>query len=143
MKKLDLPNPEPPDDLGESYEFPNDPEKLSGMHLGQLMLRISSYLSYSTRLLGSIESDITLLDSFCKDAVAKFRMDNETKRMAADMMEAVAATQDIQLAELRTRKIRRLAIQAKLSAAVKSYEIQYSALSRELARRSMEYKMIQ
>ena len=143
MEKMRLPRPERPESFGETYEFPDDPSALSDTALGQLMLRLAAYYSYSIVLLGTVDSELALLEAFCKDAVAKFRLENELGRLNADMVEATAAAIDPNIADLRNRKIRRGAVQNRLKSYTESYQFQYNALSRELTRRSSSYKMIQ
>ena len=141
LDKFRLPFPERPEDFGETYEFPNDPDTLSDIRLGTLMLKISAYFSYSTRMLGVVESEIAILDSLLKEGIARFRMDPENKRMNVDLVEAAVAVTDAKFADLRTRKVRRTAVQLRLKAAPESHKILFGAFSRELARRGMTVKM--
>ncbi|KKK58347.1 hypothetical protein LCGC14_3045360, partial [marine sediment metagenome] len=61
-----LPLPSKPKNNEPEYEFPTDPSSLTSTELGQLMLRFASWYGYTVRLLGTADSELTLVDAELK-----------------------------------------------------------------------------
>ena len=141
MEKLNLPEVDRPTGLGEKYEFPDDPDTLTSNKLGQLLLRITAYNSYVVRVIGSVESDVLILETVYKELLAKYRRDNDFGKMTSDAFENLAAVSDKEISEVRDRLVKRQALLIQLKSFASMYQLQYAALSRELARRGQELKM--
>lgn len=150
LKKVEskgLPLPHKPTTKDPEFEFPEDPSGLSGTRLSQMMGRFTAWYAYTQRLLGLLDSELTLVDAEYKlllvQAGLRLRSESEYgKRPSADIIEgAVLLEADDDLLGLRDRKLELTAIKVQLASRILIYEKCYQALSRELTRREMEARI--
>ena len=138
-----LPLPSKPKNKEPEYEFPTDPSSLTSTELGQLMLRFASWYGYTVRLLGTADSELTLVDAELKLTVHQRGLEirDTLGRVSADVVEAAVLKEHAELGPLNKRRLELTAVKIQLEARLKIYEKMHLALSRELARREMEARI--
>ncbi len=138
-----LPLPKKPSEKDPEYEFPTDPASLNNPELGQLMLRFAGWYGYAVRLMGTAESELTLIDAEFRLTVNQQGLEiRETLgRVSADVVEAAVLKEHEELGPMNKRRLELTAVKIQLEARLKIYEKMHLALSRELARREMEARV--
>lgn len=140
-----LPLPAKPRTEDPQFDFPTEPDKLSNIQLGQLMLRMTAYHAYALRLYGMADAEYTVVDTEFKLLASRegLKIREEVGRVSADVVESlvVSSGANNEVIELFQRKTKLEAIKNQLDIRLKIYEKCWQALSRELARRELETKM--
>lgn len=144
IKKRKLPLLGKPAFDAPEFSFPNDPDSVTSTQLGQLMLRFAAWRGYAQRLLGTVDTELTVLEAEYKLKVGveglKVRKEMEG-RPSADTVEAAVLERNEELAPLYERRLKLLAARTQLTARLVVYEGLYQALSRELSRRELEARI--
>ena len=135
-----LPLPKKPRGRDPQFDFPDDPDALGSNELGQLMMRMASYLGYTQRLLGIADSELALVEAEYRLRVNTAGLEARERlgRVAADVVEAAVLAENGDLVPLYERRLRLMTVCIQLKSRLSMYEKFYQALSRELSRREME-----
>lgn len=143
LRKQNLPLPAKPKGENVEYEFPEDPNSVTNIELGQLMAQFASFFGYTQRLLGLAESEFILVEAEYKLQIHTrgIKLREEHGRISADAIEAMVLGEDGDLTELYKRYLELLTIKTQLDSRIKIFQAAYSALSRELSRREMEVRL--
>lgn len=141
LSETGLPLPKKPEGFAGEYEFPQDPTKLSGLELAQLMGRLAAWRGYLMRVMGLQEvklmSSETVYDIMLGAAMSKAQGD---KREVKEVLKARAIIEDKNLTRM-TQRITELQAQSHLLKTQDAvYGLQWAALSREQGRRSDEIR---
>jgi class 3 adenylate cyclase len=140
--KQHLPIPGKPKGKDPQFELPDDPDALKSPRLGDLMMRMSAWLSRSQYLYGLADSELVIVDKEFARELAERGPDIRERigRVAADVVEATMMNEneDEELEELYKRRVKLLSVTKRLESMIKIYERGYQALSRELSRRELE-----
>jgi hypothetical protein len=138
-----LPQPRKPNSKDPEFTFPEDPNQIRSIEIGQWMLKFTGFLTYTTRLLGLVDSELVGLDAEYKEAINNYAAETREKigiRVNAEVVESAVLKAHPDLEPLYGRKVELNAIRVQLEARAKIYDKGYAAMSRELARREMESK---
>lgn len=144
LRRQRLPMPRRPSVADPEYEFPDDPEALTLVQLGQLMLRYAGYAGYTYRLLGILESELVALEREYRLKVGQYGIAVRERlggRPAAETVEAHVLAEHTELLPLVKRLTELETVRANLKRAIEAYTLHWQALSREQARRSDERRM--
>lgn len=142
LKRQQLPLPKRPTSEQPEYEFPEDPDAVTSVELGQLMLRYAAYHGYTLRLMGVVDSELTAIESEYQLRIQTHGLveRQELGRVAFDAIEAAVLVKYPELYAMKRRvtELRTIRVQLETSATI--YERHWTALSREQARRAAEAK---
>jgi hypothetical protein len=143
FNKQKLPMPAKPKEWVREYEFPEDPSMLTGMELGQLMLRLSASYGYVLRLLGVLDAELVAVDAEYEVRVMTYgiKAREELGRVNREMVEAHVVYAHAELRGLRKRRVELRTVRAMLDTCAKIYLFHHQALSREQSRRAEEIRM--
>ena len=130
--------------LGSEYDFPTDVSRLTSNQLGTLRLQLSAWYSWTLKLLGDEESDITAIETAYNMALGvrmhEIAQGYEKNKPVKETLMALAIKSDDRLAVLtRTLTEKRMMVR-RLAAQADVYKGQLSDLSREQSRRENEQK---
>ncbi len=136
-----LPLPRQPSGKNLEYNYPDDPDSMSDIELGQKMSKFMAWYTYCMRLLGIVESEQVPVESEYMQrmgvAILEVR-ETLAGRPPAKLVEALILRDDVELGKLHKRKIELASVKAQLKPRLKIYNESWNALSRELTRRNME-----
>ena len=144
MARQGLPLPAKPKGKDPTFEYPEDPSKLTPVEIGQWMSRFAGWFNYATSLLGRVASELVPVDSEYRLRVNALRadvLDRLPSRPAAEVVESEMLKRHDGLAPLYKRRLELMTVEKTLEARVRMYERGYQAMSRELTRREMEGKI--
>jgi hypothetical protein len=136
-----LPQPRKPEGKDPEFQFPEDPNQLKSIELGQWMFRFKGYLVWAIRLLGLVDSELVGISSEYKLANNKYLREAREEiggRVTAEVVEIGVLRAHPDLEPLYSRQVELNAIKVQLEARVKIYEEAYAGMSRELTRREVE-----
>jgi hypothetical protein len=137
-----LPLPKKPAADKPEYEFPEDPDALTSVELGQLMLKYAAYHGYTLRLMGVLDAELTALESEYQLKVQTYGLEarQELGRVAFDAIEAAVLQKRRELVGVKKRITELRTVRASLEASSQIYERHWNALSREQARRTSDIR---
>ena len=143
ISKLHLPLPVMPKYESPEFNWPDDPSNLNNTQLGQMMLQMAGFYGYTQRLLGILESELTLVDAELKLKVnaASVPIRKELGRLNNEVIEAAVISNNEEFTPLYKRKLELLSIRDQLQSRLLIYEKFYQALSREQSRRDTETRI--
>lgn len=143
QEKIGLPLPAKPKGFGKEYDFPEDPNSLQSVELGQLMLRMAGFNGYALRVIGGLEAEQVALEAEYRVAIADAGREIREKmgRVAADTIESLALANSPGLMPLYRRLTEIRVALARMNSLSKIYTSQAGALSRELSRREMDSRV--
>ncbi len=141
VNSKNLPQPSKPESKDPEFTFPEDPNQLKSIEVGQWMLRLTSYLVYAIRLLGLVDSELVGISSEYKLANNKYLREAREDiggRVTAEVVEIGVLRAHPDLEPLYSRQVELNAIKVQLEARIKVYDQAYAAMSREITRREVE-----
>lgn len=143
VRKLHLPLPKQPKSEDPEFSWPEDPSNLNNTQLGQMMLQMAGFYGYTQRLLGILESELTLVDAELKLKVnaASVPIRKELGRLNNEVIEAAVISNNEEFTPLYKRKLELLSIKDQLQSRLLIYDKLYSCLSREQSRRDTETRI--
>ena len=144
VRRQNLPLPKKPRGTDPEYDVVDDPDSLSSVELGQRMSRFAAWLTYCMRLVGTVESELVLVEAEYKLRVNAAMIDAREAlpgRPSADLVEAYVLRESDELGLLYKRKLELVAIKAQLEPRLRIYDKSWQALSRELTRREIESRV--
>ena len=132
-----LPLPKKPEGFAGEYEFPQDPTRLSGLELAQLMGKLAAWRGYLMRVMGLQEAKLVsseiVYDIMLGAAMAQAQGE---KREVKEVLKARAITENNHLRKMTQRITELRAQRLLLKTQDDIYQMQWAALSREQGRRS-------
>lgn len=137
--------PKKPKDFGFEYEFPNDFSALSSDELAHWLSQLAEWEGYAMRLLAESEVQLNILEESFECIIAKQTVDSSEeagKKVTKDYVLGVVLKIE-GYSNIKKRIISKKSEVLSLKRLVDLYSLQFSAISREISRRSMEVKSIQ
>jgi hypothetical protein len=136
--------PKQPKTFGSEYFFPEDMQVLDSDQLGQWISRLSAWRGFVLRDLAKVESEAIMLeDSYDLAISRKLGEFEDPKKMSKDMIigKVLNDPANAELKNLKHLAMEKRAEVNSLKRIVEIYTIQNEAVSREITRRSIEYKI--